>query len=79
MAPKFLYGDMICYKIAFVSAEAHDGPLMYVGKCGHREAVDLIDIVPLDIEGIPLLDGTYAILINHKDPSMWQLCEHLTR
>jgi hypothetical protein len=60
------FGDMICYKAA---PHSHDGPIMYLGRYyhSHREGggAGLIDML-----GIP--EGT----IDHKDPSMWQLCTH---
>lgn len=77
--PEFQFGDLICYNADFAVAGAswHDGPLMYVGPCGHPygrndrgEMTGLIDI--LDLE----LNITSRPHIDHKAPDMWRLCTH---
>lgn len=67
----FKYGDLVCYKRPFAALGSHDGPIMYVTSCGHKRtrwAADLMDIVPLDAGAFTAID--------HKDPNMWQKCEH---
>lgn len=69
---EFKYGDLVCYRTAFV----HDEPMMYVGPCGHRDLIALHSVRFPTLIDIIDVSARWAREIDCKDPAMWQLCDH---
>jgi len=58
-------GDLVCFTDELEAK--HDGPIMFVGRCGHvgNRALPLIDVMAIE-----------SLDVNCKSGVLWQVCHH---